>query len=524
MNLHWVDLLVIIAYFAVTLTVGLWFTRKSRSTDRYYLGGRNFPGWAVGLSFIGGTISSMTFIGYPADSFKTSWVRLLPNLAFPFVALLAAWVFIPFFRQGKVTSAYQYLHLRFGAPVAAYAACVYMAAQIVRMATITYLLAVLLASLSGLAVPWCIVLAAGLTGLYATIGGFEAVIWTEVLQTVVLILGALVCVVVVLNAVPGGFGEVWSQAMNAGKISFDELNVTTGTLEPLRSGWALSEKTMWMLMLVGASQYIAGQLDQDTVQRWCSAKSVKEARKSMVVLGLGALPVWTTFMFLGTCLWVYYQQHPDAASAAILAGSRKSEDILPHFILTALPVGMAGLVVSAALAAGMSSLGCCVSAASMVWVNDIQRKYLVRGRSDGHYLRSGKIASAAFTLLMMGGAVLFHLADTKTIMDASITMTALFGGGISGAFLFGMFTRAGDHRAVLVGIASTVAFTGYALLMQFKILPRSFDPYYTSILANGVMLTSCALAAKALPAANRDLSHLTIWDRPMENPNDKEPS
>lgn len=513
MKMHWIDLLVITAYFAVTLVVGLRFSRKNRSTERYYLGERSFPGWAVGLSFIGGTISSVTFTAYPADSFKTSWVRLLPNLAFPLVALLAAWLFVPFFRGGRASSAYHYLHLRFGAPVSVYAALVYLVAQVVRMATITYLLAVLLAGLLGLDLVLCVALVAGFTGLYATKGGFEAVVWTEVLQTLVLITGALGSVLVVLHAVPGGLAEVWAQAVGAGKISFRDLNVATGALEPLRNGFSLSEKTAAMLMLVGAAQYIAGQLDQDTVQRWCAAKSAKEARKSMWVLGIGALPIWATFMFLGTCLWVYYQQHPDDISRQVLAGTRKAEDILPHFIVTALPHGMAGLVISAALAAGMSSLGTCVSAAGMVWVNDLYRKHLVRDREDAHYLSTGKLTSVALSLLMTGGAVLFHLADGKTLMDTSITLTAMFGGGIAGAFLFGIFTRLGDHRSVLVGMAATGVFTAYAALMQFKVLPRIFDPYYTAILANGVMFAGCFLSAKCLPARPRDLSRLTLWDR-----------
>ena len=312
--------------------------------------------------------------------------------------------------------------------------------------------------------------------------------------------------------------EVWSQAMTAGKMSFRELDAATGTLHPLRGGFSLTEKTAVMLVLVGATQYIGGQLDQDTVQRWCAASSAKEARRSMFVLGLGALPVWALFMFLGTCLWVYYQIQPDATSQAILAGTEKSEGILPHFILTALPLGITGLVVSAALAAGMSSLGCCVSAASMVWTNDIQRPFLNRGREDAHYLKSGKRASFILSLMMLGGAVLFHLADTKTVMDTSIILTAMFGGGISGAFLFGMFTRLGDHRSVMAGIVATLLFTAYAALMQFKFLPRSFDPYYTSILANGVMLSTCTVGAWLMPARPRDLSLLTIWDKPAVEP------
>ncbi len=248
-----------------------------------------------------------------------------------------------FLSRGRVNSAYHYLQLRFGTPVGVYAAIVYLAAQVVRMATITYLLALLLSNLLGIQLVLCAGLIAGFTGLYATKGGFEAVVWTEVLQTFVLITGAVGCILVVLNSIPGGLTEVLSQAIAAGKISFRDLNPRTGVMQSLQSGFSFTEKTAAMLMLVGAAQYVSGQLDQDTVQRWCAAKTAKEARKSMWVLGLGALPIWTAFMFLGTCLWVYYQQYPDDLSREVLAGKRKAEDILPHFIMTALPHGIAVL-------------------------------------------------------------------------------------------------------------------------------------------------------------------------------------
>ena len=124
----------------------------------------------------------MTFIAYPADSFKTAWVRYLPNFAFLFAIAIAAFAFIPFFRNGIVRSAYHYLSLRFGASVSVYAAAVYLLLQMVRMSTIAYLLAVLLSSLTGLAIPLCIALAAGITALYTVKGGFEAVVWTDVIR------------------------------------------------------------------------------------------------------------------------------------------------------------------------------------------------------------------------------------------------------------------------------------------------------------------------------------------------------
>lgn len=505
-----------LVYSLLVVGIGLHFSRRGRSTESYFLGQRNFPGWAVGLSFIGATISSVTFIAYPADSFKTAWVRFLPNLAFPLIAMLAAFVLVPFFRRGRVHSAYHYLGLRFGMPVSVYAALVYMLAQGVRMATITYLLSVLLSSMTGLGPVWCIVLAAGITALYTVKGGFEAVVWNDVLQTIVLVAGALTCIAVVIASVPGGLSGIIGEALGAGKLSFNDLNVATNQLEPVSGGFSLLEKTVPMMILVGAAQYVTGQLDQDSVQRWCAARSLKEARKSMYVLGFGALPIWAGFMFLGTSLWVYFQHHSDDVSTAILAGARRPEDILPHFILMVLPPGVAGLVISGALAAAMGSLSCCINAASMVWVNDLYRPHLAKGRGDAHYLRVSRGAALAFSGVMAGGAYLFHIANAKTIMELGIIATAVFGGGISGAFLFGLLTRRGDFRAVVIGIVITAGFTGYTVASQANIVPRFFNPYYTAILANVVMFVVCVVASWILPTSPRDLRGLTFWDSEPE--------
>jgi SSS family solute:Na+ symporter len=352
--------------------------------------------------------------------------------------------------------------------------------------------------------------------LYTIKGGFEAVVWTDVIQTVVLVAGAIACVVFVVQALPGGLAQVFSEALAAGKISFRDLDPGTGKLEAVSTGFSFTEKTAVMLVFVGASNYIAGQLDQDSVQRWCSARSAREARKSMFVLGFGALPIWTGFMFLGTCLWVYYQHFPTPTSTGVLANSRKAEDILPHFIVTVLPPGLAGLVVSAALAAAMASLSSCINASGMVWINDVYRRYLAQGKGDEHYLRAGHRTSLVFALLMTGGAYVFYASSTKTIMEFVIVVTALFGGGISGAFLFGMLTRWGDARAVVAGIVVTLGFTFCALLMQFGVLPRAFSPYYTSILANLIMFGTCCLASWFLPRSPRDLRNLTVWDQSKE--------
>ena len=236
MKLHSADLLVIAAYAILTLAIGLRFSKRNKTTERYFLGGRDFPGWAIGLSFIGSTISSITFIAYPADSFKTAWIRILPPLAFPLVVLIACYAFIPFFRRGTAHSAYHYLALRFGPSVSLYAALVYLVMQVVRAATITYLLAVMLSSMTNLPVLTCILFASGVTAVYTVKGGFEAVVWTDVIQTIVLLSGAIACVFFIVHALPGGLAQVFSEAWAADKLSLRDLNPVSRQLEPVVYG------------------------------------------------------------------------------------------------------------------------------------------------------------------------------------------------------------------------------------------------------------------------------------------------
>jgi SSS family solute:Na+ symporter len=200
----------------------------------------------------------------------------------------------------------------------------------------------------------------------------------------------------------------------------------------------------------------------------------------------------------------------------VLGGTKKAEDILPHFIVTQLPHGLAGLVMSAALAAAMASLSSCINAAGMVWINDLYRRHLVPGKIDLHYLRTGRVTSLIVSVLMAVGAYLFYIAPTKTILEFVLVITALLGGGISGAFLFGMLTRLGDAKAVLIGIAATVSFTVYALLVEFRVFPRVFEAYYTSILGNLLMFGVCCFSAFCLPKNSRDLTNLTVWDQSKE--------
>ena len=185
------DILVMVLYFGGITAMGVYFARRNKSTEEYFLGNRNFPGWAIGLSLVGTSISSLSFLGIPGDSFKTAWLRFLVGVTMPLVVIVAAYVFLPFYRRTKTTSAFEYLEHRFGPTTRLYGAVTFLIAQLVRISMILYLLSLVLHELSDMPLWLCIVLSGVFVSFYTVAGGMEAVVWTDVIQTVILTVGGV---------------------------------------------------------------------------------------------------------------------------------------------------------------------------------------------------------------------------------------------------------------------------------------------------------------------------------------------
>ena len=502
MTLATLDWAVLLAYLAAILLIGFYFARRNTSTEEYFVGGRRFRGWVIGLSLVGTSISSVTFLAYPADAFKTGWLRYLPNLALPLALLMAARVFLPFFRRGNMTSAYEFLEQRFGPSVRVYGALAFIVAQLVRLAMILYLLSLLILQLVDVS-PTVAIIAAGLfVGLYTIVGGIDAVIWADVMQTLVLLIGGLLCIWVVVDALPGGLGQVFREAGAAGKFALAEWR--DGEPRPVRWGLSLSEKTATMMLFIGLTNWLTEySSNQNTVQRYCASRSTREARRGLWVYLFTALPVWAFYMLLGTALWVFFQHFPDPMATAVLAGAEKAEAILPWFITEYLPAGLAGLVVAAALAAAMSSLDSSINSVTTVSIVDLYRRHLRTGLDDRHYLRVARAVAAAVTGLMILGALWLNGAHTHTLQDTSTILVSLFGGGMLGLYLLGFLSRRGDARAAWWGILCTLAFTSWTVLTNEGLLPAAlsapFDLYYTGLIGNLVMFAVGYGAASLWP-------------------------
>lgn len=522
MNLQTLDMVALIGYLLIITGVGVYFSRKNTNTEEYFVGGRSFGGWVIGLSLVGTSISSITFLAYPGDAFKTSWLRYVPNLMLPIGILIAAYFFLPFFRRGKITSAYEYLEDRFGPSVRVYGAIAFIIAQIVRVSMILFLLSLLIQELTGLSPTWAIIVGGLIVAIYTIIGGIDAVIWTDVIQTIVLLLGGLLCIWVIIDTLPGGLEQIFSVAGDFNKFSFSVLE--NGVLQEVDWGIRFDEKTVSMMLFIGLIAWLTEySSNQNTVQRYCASKSTHEARKAMFIAVASSLPIWAFYMFLGTALFVFFQQFPAQPAAEMLDGTRAAEGILPYFISNHLPAGVAGLVIASALAAAMSSLDSSINAISTVSVVDIYRRHINPTQDDKHYLKAAWVfASVAATLMILGAIYLAH-AETKTLQDTATVLTSILGGGLLGLYLIGFFTKKGDARAVWVGLISTMVFTAWTIFSKKGLLPEAisvpFDLYYTGFVGNVIMFVVTYFVAAKLYPSSKNLDGLTIYDMPKTDAN-----
>jgi SSS family solute:Na+ symporter len=515
------DLLVVGLYFAAMVAVGWLFSRRVRTTEGYFVGNRSYRGWVTGVSLFGAQISAITFVAYPADAFKTAWLRYLICLTLPVSVFVSTRYLLPFFRRGNVTSLFEYLEERFGPKTRVYGASVFLLSQCIRISMIQYLVALLMHSLTGWPVPVCLLLGGVVTAYYTIVGGLEAVVWTDVVQAFLLTAGGLLILATIVVKLPGGLGQLFSTAAADGKFLFGEPG-GDGLIHRIPWGISFSRKTFSMLLAVGVIQWLTDYVtNQEVVQRYCASKSTREARRAMWICCWSCLPTWGYFMLVGTGLYVFYRVFPDPGAAEMLSGARKAEGIVPLFVTTQLGAGWTGLVIAAVLAAGMSSMSSAMNSMCSVAITDLYKRHWAPNRSDSHYVRAAKLVTLGSSCIMIFGAWWLYRAETMTLQHLWTEFQSILAGGLLGLFLLGFLTTRVDGRAVGIGISCAVAFSAGMSLVAFDILPRPwieliearFDSYYTGIVGNLLAFAAGYTAARLFPAARCRTDNLTVWTR-----------
>ncbi len=521
------DLVALVVYLAGLAVLAVYFARRNQSTEEYFLGNRSFPGWAIGLSMLGTSISSVTFLAFPADAYQSDWRRLVSNLMLPVVAVVAIVVFIPFFRRGKLTSAFEYLGERFGTLPRLYGTASFVLLQLLRLGTVLYLVSIPVSLLSGASITTVIVLAGLFIGFYTVLGGIDAVIWTDVIQAIVLWLGGLVCVVAIAFSLPGGMRQIFEIAaahdkfaMGSAPESVAEADDGTKAEQPRavaterwreRIGRLVGRDTFFTLALLGIFHWLAMySSDQNVVQRYAASKSTREARKATALYSLLAVPTWTFFFFVGTSVFVYYKVFPDPRVAGLQA-----DEVFPYFILTQIPAGVAGVVIAGVLAAAMSSLDSSINAIATVTVVDVLRPFVFPGRDDRFYLRLARGIATVTAAAMIAGAIVFSRIDKQSMNDVNWIVSSVFGGCLVGLFLVGFFTRRVDGTSAVVALFGAIALNLYLGASAAGWLPERWTVgvhnYWVGILVNVAFVVLALGCSLFRPKSAQRLEGLTVW-------------
>ena len=323
----------------------------------------------------------------------------------------------------------------------------------------------------------------------------------------------------VVRLLPGGLGQIFEVGMANNKFGFYDLNANN-ELEQVPFFGNFNQKTISLFLLVGlvnwAWEYSS---NQTVVQRYAASKDMRQARIAMFVCTAFSLPTWAMFMFLGTSLYVFYQQFPGIEPFEMLTGVRKAEEVLPYFVTTQLPQGLTGLVIAAVLAAAMSSLSSSINSVSAVALVDVYRRHLRPGRTDEHYVRFAKSVGWAMAVIMVTGASILYTADSTTLLDIGTILNALTMGGLLGLFCLGFFTTVGDDRAILCGIGLTLCYTFYSALTSVKIIPPEYalnHNYYTGLISHVMFFVIGYLAGALITGRRKGLENLTVWTQDNE--------
>jgi SSS family solute:Na+ symporter len=274
-----IDWIVLVVYFAGTMSIGFYFYRKSRSCDAFMAAGRSLPGWACGLSILATYLSSISFLALPGKAYSANWNPFVFSLSLPIATWVAVKFFMPYYRRTGDVSAYAHLEHRFGPWARAYASFFYILTQLARMGVVMYLMALPLSVLVQKDLRWIIVFTGLSVTVYAFVGGIVAVIWADAMQAIVLMVGAVVCSVVLLFNMPEGPGQFLQIAAEHQKFSLGSFGLT----------WR--EPTFWVVLAYGLAINLQNfGIDQSYVQRYIAAKSEREAAKSVWLGGLLYVP------------------------------------------------------------------------------------------------------------------------------------------------------------------------------------------------------------------------------------------
>ncbi len=491
--MHWLDTLIFIAYMAGVTLFGASFFRKNKTTAAFTLGNQNIPGWVITMSIFATFVSSISFLALPGIAYQSNWNPFVFSLTIPLAAIFAVKFFVPLYRKVNSPSAYSYLEDRFGPWARIYVSVCYLLTQLMRVGTILYLLGLTLHAVFG----WNIALIIVLTGFtimaYSMLGGLQAVVWTDAIQGILLICGALLTVCFILFRMPEGPGQIFEIAADHGKFSLGSFSLD------------LSSSTFWVVLVYGLFINLQNfGIDQNYIQRYMASRSDRAAKRSALSGGLLYIPVSLLFLFIGTALYTYYTS--GAASLPEELQSLDSADqVFPHFIVSQLPAGVSGLLIASIFAAGMSTISTSFNSSATVFLSDYYRKFSKREQSEKGSMKVLYLSSVVISIL--GIVIALAMINVKSALDTWWKLASIFSGGMLGLFLLGAFSRLSNSRGAMIGVILGIGVIAWMSLSSLADDPgrygNIFHSYLTIVFGTLVIFLSGFVISIIAGRANR---------------------
>ena len=496
-----VNFSVLTVYLLAMVGVGVYFARKNKNTDDYFRGGQKIVWWAAGCSIFATMLSSITYMAIPAKAFAQDSVYMLGNFMIPVVAPLAVYLALPFYRQIDATSAYEYLEKRFNRSVRLFASASFTLFHVFRMGIVMSLAALALATVTPLTPVQCVLIMGVLSILYCTMGGVEAVVWTDTIQTFVLLGGAVLCLGLTVAGSGQGWGGFLSTAVADGKFHMVNLH-----FDPTSASLAL-----WVVVIGGIGQNLSSYTaDQAVVQRYMTTPDIRRAANSIWTAAFLTVPSSLLFFALGASLYVFYKTNPEKLDPTYL-----TDQILPLFIANEVPVGLAGLIVAGIFAAAQSTISTSMNSTATAVVSDFLRPAGAL-KSERGYLNAARAITFVFGVMGTMLGLLFIDPTNRSLFDSFIKVIGLFMGVLGGLFILGVLTRRASPLGSLLGALAGAAVMGLL-------------PIYSEIsgyLYAAMGITTCfvvgLLASFLFPGEQKSIEGLTVYSMTENLPQDKE--
>lgn len=488
------DYIALTAYLLLIVLLSVSFSKKTKSSKDFFLGGQKIPFWAAGLSLMAAQVSSIGFMSIPAKSFATNWSYFAGVLTWFVVVPIVIHVFVPFYRKLNVTSAYEYLEKRFNRFIRKFVAFLYLLFQLLgRLGALIFLPAIALYAVTGINPLLSIVIIGGLATLYTVLGGMKAVIWIDVIQAIVLFGAIFICIGFVIGSIDGGVDTIFKVAADNGKFSFG------------RRDWDITVAGMWIIIIGNIFNRLGSNAtDQSVVQRYLTTKDEKATAKALWTDALVSVP-WALCVFgLGTALWVFYKLNP-----GMLLPSVTNDEIVPFFIGQNLPAGLRGIVIAGIFAASMSSVDSSIHSSTTVLMQDFLGR-LTAGFDERRKVLIAKAMTFVIGTLGTMIAAVMTVFDINSVWDIILEAAGLFTGAMTGVFLLGIFSRKANGPGAVVG-----AFASAAVLLAVKTwTPVNFFLY------SGIGILTCfvtGLLASLCFRQSKPMEGLTIYTVKSDN-------